>query len=137
VEISCLAYKEPNSPGECWNSLENKSRTAYVVGIKEGVLMCMIQALKSTSTFTNKEDKSFLIASLNDYDNFVSLFYIDDDYNKFLDRLKTVVNIISDLYKDPANTYISIVSMCLIASRKLRGEPIELLLRELRKEALP
>jgi len=47
------------------------------------------------------------------------------------------VNIVNNLYKDPANTYIAVSDMCLLASRKLRGESIELPLRELREKALP
>ena len=60
-----------------------------------------------------------------------------DDKKKTADLLKTFINVISDLYKDPANAYIPIENMCIIASRKIRGEPIDSLLGELRKKALP
>ena len=87
-------------------------------------------------SLTKKYDTSIIEDILENYYQFVTIFKADDF--KTTDALyKTVVNIINDLYKDPANTYISVSNMCLIASRKLRGEPIESLLRELRKDALP
>ena len=73
---------------------------------------------------------------IKDAFNFTNLF-LTGDAEKGIDLWKSLVEVIDDLYKDPANSYIPIANMCLIASRKLRGEPIESLLRELRKDALP
>jgi len=86
--------------------------------------------------FTTKEDEVKFTAFTLDNFNFVNLFMIDDR-KKFENFLKTFIKIMNDLYKDPANTYIPNANMCLIASRKLRGEPIESLLREFREKALP
>jgi hypothetical protein len=137
---SCLS-KEANSPCQMWNSMNDNNKISYIMGVKEGIEICMYKLADWLPAFsTNKDEKALFFAILEDYERFVGLFYdeaIVDDYNKFLDRLNTVVKTISYLYKDPANTYISVSNMCLIASRKLRGEPIESLLRELRKDALP
>jgi len=138
--ISCLA-KEASSPGGMWNTLNDNSKICYILGVKEGIEICMYKLVDWLPGFTTtKEEKAIFFAILEDHSNFVGLFYdeaIVDDYNKFIDRLLTVTNIISDLYKDPANTYIEVSDMCLLASRKLRGEPIDSLLGELRKKALP
>jgi len=57
------------------------------------------------------------------------------DFIRFDDE--AVRSVMIDLYKDPANTYISFYDMGGIASRKLRGESIESSLRELREKELP
>lgn len=53
------------------------------------------------------------------------------------DYLLDITKVMTDLYKDPANTRISISTMIDIAYQKFKGENIELLLQEARKKALP
>ena len=99
--------------------------------------MCIRQlADYPPSQFANKKNEAKFSAFLKDNFNFINLF-VTGDKKKTANLIKTFINVISDLYKDPANAYIPIANMCLIASRKLRGEPIESLLRELREKALP
>jgi len=137
--IYCMA-KEASSPCQMWNSMDDNNKISYIMGVIDGIEICMYKLTDWLPAFiTNKEGKVLFFAILEDHEHFVGLFYdeaIVDDYNKFIDRLHTVAKTISDLYKDPANTYINVSAMCLLASRKLRGESIESLLRELRKEAL-
>ena len=135
--ISCLANGS-DSPGEFWNSLDDKNKEVYIWGIREGIVMCIEQITERflVPAYKNKNDTSIIEDILENYYQFVMLFRTDD-YETTLNLLKTVVNIVSDLYKDPANTYVDISDMCFLASRKLRGEPIDSLLGELRKKALP
>jgi len=133
--ISCLA-KEAISPGGMWNSLDDNNKIIYIKGVSDGMLACMCKLSDWLPGFTNTDGAALFFAILEDNEHFIGLLQIDD-YEMFLNQLKIITNIISDLYKDPANTYIDVANMCLIASRKLRGEPIESLLRELRKDALP
>lgn len=136
IEISCLA-KEAYSPSQMWNSMDDNAKEVYIWGIREGIVMCMEQITERflVPAFINKKDTSIIEDILENYDQFVMLFRAND-YETTTNLLKTVVNIVNDLYKDPANTYINVSDMCLLASRKLRGESIESLLRELREEAL-
>ena len=137
IEISCFANGS-GSPGEFWNSLDDKNKEVYIWGIREGIVMCIEQITERflVPASKNKENIAIIEAILEDYYQFVMLFRADD-YETTLNLLKTVVNIVSNLYKDPANTYVNISDMCFLASRKLRGEPIDSLLGELRKKALP
>ena len=131
MEISCLA-----NPAEYWNYLNYFDKVVYLTGIIAGVNMWIEQLFDHTPhQFTTEEDKVKFIAFTLDNINFADLFVIDDR-KKFEKFLKTFIKIMNDLYKDPVNTYIPNANMCLIASRNLRGEPIELLLRELREKAL-
>ena len=61
---------------------------------------------------------------------FISLSNTDDG-------LRNIINVVTDLYKDPPNTYIPCFKMIEIAYQELKGEDIEPLLREAREKALP
>jgi len=138
VGISCLAAKEATSPSGMWNSMDDNNKEVYIWGIREGLFLCVEQITERylVPSLTNKYDTSIIEDVLENYYQFVTIFKADDF--KTTDALfKTVVNIINDLYKDPANTYIEVFDMCFLASRKLRGESIESSLRELREKALP
>jgi len=137
MEISCFT-KEAHSPSQMWNSFDDNAKEVYLWGIREGIVMCMEQITERflLPAFINKNDTSIIEDILENYDQFVRIFDVDD-YETQYNLLKTVVNILNNLYKDPANTYIAVSDMCLLASRKLRGESIESLLRVLREKALP
>ena len=134
MEISCLARE---FAGEFWNYLHHTDKIVFITGVTTGVNMWIDHILDHPPyQFTSKEDEAKFSAFVLDNFNFLNLFVADD--KKEAGKLfETFMNVISDLYKDPANTYISIADMCIIASRKLRGESIESLLRELREKALP
>ncbi len=138
VEIPCLATKEASSPSGMWNSMDDNNKEVYIWGIRDGLFLCVEQITERylVPSLTNKYDTSIIEDILENYYQFLTIFKADD-FKTTDALLKTIVNIVNDLYKDPANTYINVSDMCLIASRKLRGEPIESLLRELRKDALP
>ena len=132
VEISSLA-----KPSETWNQLKDFDKGVLVFGVRQGAWMFMEQLAECRPTqFSNSELEVKFLAFYKDVLNFTNLF-LTGDTEKSVDLWKSLVEVIDDLYKDPANSYIPIANMCLIASRKLRGEPIESLLRELRKDALP
>ncbi len=128
--ISCMANF---NYGEFWNSINEESKMAYVAGVREGVQMCLQQLIDYSSP---PSQSTQFATTLNNNYNFIALF-MKDEMEKTPNLLKTFTKIIDDLYKDPANTYISIADMCIIASRKLKGESIESSLRELREKALP
>ena len=132
IEVSCLA-----NASDDWNYMNYTDKVVYIWGVRSGVSMCIKQiADYPPSQFTNKKDEAKFYTLLKDNFNFVNLF-LTGDKKKTADLLKTFINVISDLYKDPANAYIPIENMCIIASRKIRGESIESLLRESREKALP
>jgi hypothetical protein len=127
-----ISYSSENfTNGEFWNKLASIGKSAYIAGVINGVKMWTDQISDENPfrQFTSKEAEVKFSTFVSDNLNFLMLFRGEIS-------LKTFINVISDLYKDPANTYIPVSCMCLIASRKLRGEPIELLLQETRKKAL-
>ena len=131
--------KEYNSPGDFWHYLNYTDKIVYLSGVREGINMCIKQLTDHSPTqFKTEIDKSKFISLLEDNFRFVNLFKIaSDNKKKFENLLEVFIKIMNDFYEDAANTYIPIANMCLIASRKLKGETIETILRKERVKALP
>ena len=122
---------------ELWNLSKKMDKAVLVFGARQGAWMFIEQLTDCRPIqFANRELEAKFMAFYKDALNFTN-FFLTGDAEKGIDIWKSLVEVIDDLYKDPANSYIPIANMCLVASRKLRGEPIESLLRELRKDALP
>ena len=121
---------------DVWNPLKDFDKEVLVFGVRQGAWMFIEQVADCRPIqFANSELEAKFMAFYKDALNFTNLFSTGNK-EKDIDLWKSLVKVIDDLYKDPANSYIPIANMCLIASRKLRGEPIEPLLQEARKEAL-
>ena len=126
VEISYLA--EENLPvlnGKFWNMTTNFEdsdliKGAYIRGVMDGVINTIIKIKPA-------EDRDTAGKCLLQLDFWIGV----------TENIKVIIAIMDDLYKDSANTYIPLYSMCEIAYQKLKGEDIESSLRELREKALP
>ena len=133
MKISCFA-QEPFNCGKIWNSWSNYTRSIYILGLKDGlqdqIYFSFIRRIiiEEKDVFDKYLKDSEVIKTEEARNKTLSGFIKFDD--------EAIRNVMTDLYKDPANTYISFYDMGGIAYRKLKGESIELLLRELREEAL-
>jgi hypothetical protein len=83
---------------------------------------------KEKGVTTEKEREIYLdiLKYLKEYGEKLSLNY--DDFG-----IEAISKVMTDLYKDPANTYISEDYMYFLAIQRLKGEDVELLLRKARK----
>jgi len=128
MEISCLAQASLNY-GEFWNSLSDKERIIYFIGMRDGMAKGRCDCIEWFASYL-KEEESRQVG----YD-FLDEYY---QYDQFLSsNREAIIKFISDLYKEPANTYIYVSDICFLAYRKFRGESIESSLRELREKELP
>jgi len=165
IEISCLA-KEPYDWGEYWNFFSVIEQSVLLSGIHLGILKgmtdeiehyiyCFSPPMKSElihyATMAEMEPEKIakILAGLivkepgvlrKREESLIAIMGIDI-LHKFMKLSESagqavVVNVITDLYEDPANAYISIPEIYILALRKLKGESIESSLRELREEAL-
>ena len=118
--VSCADEKP--GVGELWIAMSPFMQVTYLEGFQDGIAECLIAM------------KPMIISS----DSYPIVAVELSDLYKFLEeRGIAVLKVVGDLYKDPANTYISFPSMIKIAYQKLKGEDIESLLREAREKALP
>jgi hypothetical protein len=109
TEISSLAKEHPIA-GEVWNDINMSDihKNIYLQGIAGGFILSGI---------------IISITGLSDWNNFI------------LQNNETIIKVMDDLYKDPANTYIDWCLICLVACQKLKGEDVEQLLKDFRKIA--
>ena len=112
--ISSLSKEHPIA-GEVWNdiSMADIYKNIFLQGIAGGFILAGTVTATATST----------TGLLSDWNNFI------------LQNNETIIRVMDDLYKDPANTYIDWCLICLIACQKLKGEDVELLLQAFRKLA--
>ena len=122
VEISYLA-EEPSSPGPGYirsNKLSDTTKIYFVMGFIAGMEEC----LNKLTPIPVERDSNGGIA----LQELIDLYYFVRDHGL------AVISVMDDLYKDPANTYIILAPIIKIACQKLKGEDIEKLLKEARKE---
>jgi hypothetical protein len=117
--------EEPMSPGEIWNVLTGMEKTSYQRGFRDGIVECLNKLVPLI------RDKDIGLHSIR-LDITISELY--DLYDFIWEHGEAIENVMDDLYKDPANTYIQWPSMCEIAYQKLKGEDVEQLLKKARKE---
>ena len=126
VESSCLALEitVTLTPGEFWKQLSGFNKYNYVCGYMLGIKECWnkLVPLIPLEKLSSKERKN-----LEEFLNFFTFMEL---------KIVDMANTIDYLYKESANTDIKFELMCEFAYKKLKGENIEPLLQEARKEAL-
>lgn len=107
--------KEHPIAGELWNDIHMTDiyKNIFLQGIAGGFILAGTVADTATSN----------AGLLSDWNNFI------------VKNNKTIIRVMDDLYKDPANTYIDWSLICLVACCKLKGEDVEPLLQSFRKIA--
>jgi hypothetical protein len=122
VKYSCLA-KEMPKPGEVWNNfikfdticnhdISDIIKGYYVRAIAQGIIMSTALGVVE-----------------GEYDIFDQALFIVENTDE-------IIEIMDDLYEDPANINITLGWMCIIACDKLKGEDIEGLLQDARSIGL-
>jgi len=122
VEISCLA-EETATFGELWNGLTKLDMNG--VKISELVKKNYIRGIEG----------GFLLSQTITPSEVVIDKLLRDWYSFLYHNHETIIRVMNDLYKDPANTYIDWCLICLVACQKLKGDDVEQLLKDFRKFA--
>ena len=130
MEISCLA-QEPYNYGKIWNSWSDYTRSIYIMGLKDGLqrhitFSFLKRLMMEEKDIFDKYLKESEVVKMEEMSNGLLWDFI-------LSEDEVIRNVVTDLYKDLANIYLSFYDICGIAHKKLKGESIESLLRELRE----
>jgi len=131
--ISNLAEK-PFDYREMWNSWSDYMRGIYIMGLKDGIqhqsTLHFIDQLviEEKNVFDKYSKDSEVVETEKKINRVLWDFLLLED--------KSIRDVATDLYQDPANTYVSFYNMLGIAFRKLKGEDIESLLQKVREEEL-
>jgi hypothetical protein len=132
--FTCLAKTK-----DTWDLMSHTDKLVYLMGVYQTIEMFVSQMANYGPTqykSTNKNNETIFTAFLEDTVYIVTwVRKTKSEPNEVINRLETFIDIISDLYKDPANSYIPAPNLLLVASRKIRGEPFDSLLNDLRKKS--
>jgi hypothetical protein len=111
----------PSDQGKWWNSLSKSEQIQYITGIKDGYE----KFIGDIFPFLEKkgEFKEFYKYIESQSSFFRHMYDID---------IKVLQKCVSDLYKDPSNTYIEPYEILCVAIDKLEGKSIESELQRLR-----
>lgn len=102
----------PYNYGKMWKSWSSQVQIAYIKGFIDGVING-IYKYHIYEKYTNNEGK------LPELPKKISEQLIS------MSELEGIHNVVSDLYKDPANSYIGLENIIYLARDKLRGKDIE------------
>ncbi len=116
VGLSCLAQE---SYGKDWNSFSSSEKQLYLLGISHGLMKCtkdfFLFSEDCLRGIEDEEERRMLTSSLKDSNDLLEL--ISFNY-------ETIIDIMDDLYKEPANTNIDFHHICFLACQRLKGESI-------------
>ena len=126
MENSCLAQAVLNY-GEYWNSLSDREKIIYFIGVRDGIAKGGRDCVEWFAYSLKKEKEPQLLGA-----DFIDEYYWYDKF--FSSHRDAIIKVVSDLYKDPINSFIYISDMFFLARRKLNGESIESSLKELREK---
>lgn len=115
-------------PMDLWNSVPSKERIIWLQGFTSGFLKCYGEMAAVVSNV----DSTIITKSMQPLTQLISDFVINE---KEIDY-QTLTRTITDLYEDPANSFIEVPEMIVIARKKVEGEPTEQLLLDARKRAI-
>ena len=146
VEICCLEEKEEIYRikwGIDWLNFSSVEQKAYLYGMRNGRRIALDDCLdKFMPDFEDLVLKQMTREKAEEltkwWEEMVEVLF--SEYDKYEDFLalneNDVRDVMTDLYKDPANMYIEIYRICEISCQKLKGEDIEPSLQEAKEEAL-
>lgn len=125
-------FSYSNSPVDyniIWQSWDNKAQLTYLLGLSDGIQRGRTITLNSlTPNWLSELSNPKIKQAVTQDFLLLSLYEID--------KVIKIRDIITNLYQDPANSYIPPLEMAFIAQDKLQGRDIQARLREERKKAI-
>ena len=115
---------EPYNYAELWRSWNIVAREAYISGVVDGIAEAFIVTM--TTVAPDKVAKTPVPAEVKKTTDKLFVRYTREQ----------IRDVITDLYKDPANGFINTLNMFFLARDKIEGKDIEKGLMEARKKTM-
>ena len=149
VEPSCFSAKRDNF-AKIWSTWSDYEKYVYIWGLKDGLLEKPTTSVYSVLINPGSIDDIWLKYTkykyLGDSEEVKKEIekiekqrkeaeYIVLEFCSLKFDIEVIRSIVTDLYKDPANSYLYLADMCYLAFWKLKGEDIKPILIKLRERA--
>jgi len=103
-----------------WKAWDINIQRSYIIGVKEGIEVGYFTTIGNLSKDASPNDEIKIMNILK--------------YGSSIDTNK-IIEVMSDMYNDPANSYINNVKMFVLAQDKIEGKDISKLLEVEREKA--
>ena len=124
IIISNIAYSQPYNYAKLWNSMNSFSRHIYIKGVVDGISEAYFFTISNVAP--DKFAKTPEPLEVKKVREKLFVRYTQDQ----------IPDVITSLYSDPANSYISMIDMFFLARDKIEGKSIEYKLMNARKSAM-
>jgi len=125
--LHCFCQKQEKiSWVELWLSMDSADRVIFFMGVREGMIYSTLDILTDASASG--------LSDLSNTQKELFTHYFWKKLSGLQENTLVLIDIITNLYEYPENSYIRFSCMIDIAIKKLKGEPIEKLLEKRRKE---
>jgi hypothetical protein len=130
-----ISYQENYNYADCWNSLSLNEKTIYLLGVSDGIE----KHDSDTKNFLHDNDETLIVNKPLSKEIDIDLKKVSKDevvlygWQIFVSNggYRSIINNMNELYKDPANIYISLINMSFLSLYKSKNEPVEILLKEM------
>jgi hypothetical protein len=118
--VSMAGADEPYDYGARWKAWDVYIRLAYVIGVEEGIVSAFFTTTTSLDKKPSREEQLRIL-----------------DILKFGSGIakKKIIEVITEIYQDPANSYIPTVKIFIMAQEKIEGKDISKSLENARRAA--
>jgi uncharacterized protein YneF (UPF0154 family) len=104
-----------------WKAWDVNTRGAYVVGLSEGMVTAFSTTISNLTQKPPSQEQALIIKILK--------------LGSGIDKTK-IAEVMTDIYQDPANSYINTAKVFIYAQYKLEGKDISKFLEDARRKAL-
>jgi hypothetical protein len=117
--ISIAKADEPYDYAARWNTWDVYTRTAYVIGVTEGISTAFFTTKGNLTKKPTPKEELLIMDILN--------------FGSGIER-KKIIEVMTDLYQDPANSYIETTKIFLYAQERIKGKDISRALENARRQ---
>jgi hypothetical protein len=119
--IACIAgADEPYDYATRWKAWDVYTRTAYVAGVTEAISIAFFTTAGNLTKEPSPQEKLRIMDILK--------------FGSAIER-KKIIEVMTDIYQDPANSYIETVKIFILAQDKIEGKDISKSLEDARRQA--
>ena len=118
--VSIASADEPFDYAARWKAWDVYTRTAYMIGVDEGISTAFFTTIGNLTKEPSPKEQVLIMEILK--------------FGSAIER-KKIIEVMTDIYQDPANSYIETTKIFILAQEKIEGKDISKSLEDARRQA--
>jgi len=120
VSVTAAFAEEGYDYSARWKAWDTYTRIVYIIGMEEGITMAYFMTIGNLSKKPSSKEQ----------DNILHILKFDSSI-----KVDKIVEVMTDIYQNPANSYIDTVKVFMLAQDKIEGNDISKRLEDERRKA--